>query len=217
MKNINLSRTAVAAAALFALSAPVFAADAVEMAPEPAPYEAPVEMQSGWAGGYIGAYGSWTKGETRAPGIPSRTKPDGIGVGGFAGWQGQSGNIVYGAEADAGYNGAGGGNGVIASTTKGEGSLRARLGYAPNDRVLVYGTAGGALANVTVQDGGKDSNTELGYTVGAGVDAKITDNVFGRVEYRYTDLGSGNYNLAGGATKVDHTSNRINLGVGLKF
>ena len=220
MKRFNLTRSAAAATALISLAAvaPAFAADMIEAAPEPAPVEVAPSESTGWAGGYVGAYGSWTKGQVRAPGIPSRTKPEGYGGGLFGGWQAQSGNVVYGAEADAGYNGAGGGNGVIASTTKAEGSLRARLGYAPNDRILVYGTGGGAVANHTMQDaGGKDTNTQLGYTVGAGVDAKITDKVFGRVEYRYTDLGRDTYNLGGGATRASSTSNRINLGVGLKF
>lgn len=220
MKRINLTRSAAAATALISLAAvaPAFAADMIEAAPEPAPVEVVPTESTGWAGGYVGAYGSWNKSQVRAPGIPSRTKPEGYGGGVFGGWQGQNGNLVYGAEADAGYNGADGRNAVIGARTGAEGSLRARLGYAPNDRILVYGTGGGAVANTRVRDaGGADTNTQLGYTVGAGVDAKITDKVFGRVEYRYTDLGRDTYNLGGGATRASSTSNRINLGVGLKF
>ena len=33
----------------------------------------------------------------------------------------------------------------------------------------------------------------LGWTAGVGTDIKLTDNVFGRVEYRYTDFGSKNF------------------------
>ncbi len=34
------------------------------------------------------------------------------------------------------------------------------------------------------------------YTVGAGVDYAFTNNIFGRVEYRYTDFGSKTFDLA---------------------
>ena len=37
---------------------------------------------------------------------------------------------------------------------------------------------------------GSDRKTMLGWTAGGGVDVKLTEQVFGRVEYRYTDFGS---------------------------
>ncbi len=43
---------------------------------------------------------------------------------------------------------------------------------------------------------------------------KFTDNVFGRVEYRYTDFGSATFDNVG---KVKDTDNRIMFGVGMKF
>ncbi len=199
-------------------AASAFAADMIEQAPEPAPVEVVPTESTGWAGPYVGAYGHWNKGETRAPGIPSRIKPDGFGGGAFAGYQMQNGSLVYGAEADVGYGNADGRNATLHSKTGVEGSLRARLGFAPSDRVLVYGTAGGAAGNVKASDGvGADENTMLGYTVGAGVDAKITEKVFGRVEYRYTDLGKDRFNLGGGQQRISQDSNSVRLGVGLKF
>ena len=38
----------------------------------------------------------------------------------------------------------------------------------------------------------------LGWTAGAGVDVKVTEQVFGRVEYRYTDFGSDDFNTGSG-------------------
>jgi len=214
----NLKIIASATAALIVASAalPAFAADMIEQAPEPAPVEIVPTESTGWAGPYGGVYGQWNRARTQSSSA-GQVNPDGFGGGVFAGVQGQAGQFVYGAEGDVGYNGASDGNAVIHSRTGTEGSLRARLGYAVNDRVLLYGTGGAAAASVKVSDAvTSDKNTMLGYTAGVGVDAKLTDNVFGRVEYRYTDLGSKNFNVAGGQN-VDQDSNAIKLGVGLKF
>ena len=45
----------------------------------------------------------------------------------------------------------------------------------------------------------------LGWTAGAGVDVKMTEQVFGRVEYRYTDFGSGDFNTGSGPQSVNST------------
>ncbi len=58
----------------------------------------------------------------------------------------------------------------------------------PSTRALFYGAAGwtGAKGHVDTPVG-SDSATFSGLTVGAGLDYAFTDNVFGRVEYRYSD------------------------------
>ena len=82
--------------------------------------------------------------------------------------------------------------------------------------ILLYGTGGGALKNQKISvPGDSDSNTMLGWTAGVGTDIKITDNVFGRVEYRYTDFGSKSFDSVG--TKVKESDNRVTFGVGMKF
>jgi outer membrane immunogenic protein len=106
------------------------------------------------------------------------------------------------------------------------GSIRGRLGYAM-DRWLVYATGGWAWSN-----GHTDyaftgaapffSNGEgrSGWTLGAGVEYAITNNVIGRLEYRYTDLGSKGYidpvtNSAEQGNKV--TLNAVRAGIAYKF
>ena len=46
-----------------------------------------------------------------------------------------------------------------------------------------------------------DSNTMLGWTAGAGADIMVTEQVFGRVEYRYTDFGSDTFNTGRGVAR----------------
>jgi outer membrane immunogenic protein len=82
--------------------------------------------------------------------------------------------------------------------------------------ILLYGTAGGAGKNVKVSvPGDSESKGMFGWTAGVGTDIKLTDNVFGRVEYRYTDYGSKTFdNVAG---KVKERDNRVTFGIGMKF
>jgi opacity protein-like surface antigen len=69
-------------------------------------------------------------------------------------------------------------------------TLRARLGYAA-DRVLFYGTAGGALGDVAPGLSGNFQRiTKGGWTAGAGVEAAFTENLTARIEYLYLKLGN---------------------------
>ena len=71
------------------------------------------------------------------------------------------------------------------------GTLRARFGYAW-DRVLVYGTAGGAGANIETALTGLpyQNNAVFGWTVGGGVEVAFAENWTFKVEYLFVDLGN---------------------------
>ena len=212
----NLKFAPLAAAlGLFALGGTAFAADVVsEEPPAPAPVaELPV---ASWAGPYAGInLGYGFGGHVKAPGVDAKTK--GFIGGVFGGYNWQQDNFVYGAEADLGYNGTKGSSNGLSAKSGIEGSLRARLGYAVTPEILLYGTGGLAAKNQKIDDsvtGVNDSKGMLGWTAGAGTDIKITDNVFGRVEYRYTDYGSKTFGDTG---KVKSSDNRVTFGVGMKF
>ncbi len=216
--------SAVAGLGVAALaSAPVLAADVTyEEPPAPAPIieAAPV---STWAGPYAGlqlGYGFGGDTDVSPTGLPGvGIDTDGFVGGGFAGYNFQSGQFVYGLEADVNYNNMRGDDAGYESRGRVDGSLRARAGVAVTDDVLVYGTAGGAAQRLEVSDAvGSDTNTMTGYTVGAGVDARMTEQVFARAEYRYTDYGSKTFDLPGvGSADVDSSNHRVMVGVGIKF
>ncbi len=215
-----IGRKAAAALGLAAMlgAAPAFAADIIgEEPPQPAPLPYEDVPVASWAGGYAGIQGGYNfTGEAEVPGNSIDT--DGFNGGVFGGWNGQSGLFVYGLEGDVGYDGTEGTNAGVTVEHGFNGSLRARMGVAATDNVLVYGTAGGAAANVEVFDGTtSDDKTMLGWTAGVGADVKLTEKVFARGEYRYTDLGSENFALSGGDTEVDTHSNNFLLGLGFKF
>jgi outer membrane immunogenic protein len=96
------------------------------------------------------------------------------------------------------------------------GTVRARLGYLVTDRFLVFGTGGLAYgdvktsasvgANVPYFDfsgayGVSKTTTQVGWTLGAGVEYKINDNWSFKTEYLYVDLGSAN--LLNGSARIE--------------
>ncbi len=219
MKNtLAFARPVVAAIGLFALGAiPAHAADVIyDEPPMPA---APMEEPplNTWSGPYAGVTLGYAWGDTEVDGgiiVSNSIDTDGFNAGGFVGYNYQVGNIVAGAEADLGYSFADGEDSGFESESGIEGSLRARLGYTITPNILLYATAGGAAKQLEVSGNGTDDdNTMIGYTAGAGADVMVTEQVFGRVEYRYTDFGSEDF----GTAEVDDKDHRVLFGLGVKF
>ena len=152
---------------------------------------------------------------TQAPGAFST---DGWGGGGFVGYNFQTANnLVFGVEGDVTGTGKSGSRGIYSVKNPWDATLRGRAGYAI-DHFLIYGTGGLALGGVNVKDGTTTENqTRVGWTIGAGVDAAVTDNIIARMEFRHTDLGSSAYNSLTGTPTVSHSSNDLLVGVGMKF
>jgi len=214
--NLKFARPIAVALGLFALGGTAYAADVVqEEPPAPAPVaELPV---ASWAGPYVGlSVGYGFSGHAKATDLGENASTKGFVGGAFAGYQWQQENFVYGAEADLGYNGTKGSNATYSAKSGLEGSLRARLGYAVTPEILLYGTGGLAAKDQKIDNGvSSDSRGMFGWTAGVGTDIKLTDNVFGRVEYRYSDYGSKTFDNIG--SKVKATDNRVTFGVGMKF
>lgn len=97
-------------------------------------------------------------------------------------------------------------------------SVRGRAGWV-FDRWMVYGTGGIALADVEWASAGvSDSATSVGWTVGAGVEAAISERVSARVEYLYTDFGRETFNLGGGTTlSSDLDAHTARIGLNYRF
>lgn len=202
-----------AAMATALIAAPAFAAD---LPMEPAPAVVAVPSFS-WTGAYVGGqvgYG-WDRLGNGA------LKPRGVLLGGYAGYNYQFDNspLVIGAETDFNWsdqddsrNGLRGAR--VKADVKWAGATRGRIGFA-FDRFLVYGAAGVAYAKIKVSTtglvaaGASASRTYTGWTVGGGVEYAFTDNVLGRVEYRYNDYGR--------RSGVKLTENRVMAGVAYKF
>jgi outer membrane immunogenic protein len=102
-----------------------------------------------------------------------------------------------------------------------------RFGYAANDW-LFYGKAGGAWMNVRYTEdllttGGVTAvpnqvltDTRTGFTVGAGIEFGLVENISAKIEYDFYDFGSKNYNF-NAVTPVSVNSNLHTIIVGLNY
>lgn len=218
--NSKFALSAAMGLALAAMAAPAMAADVVYQeppAPQPIIESAPI---SSWAGPYGGVQLGYGFSGSVDDGV-NDIGTDGWTGGAFGGFNMQNGQFVYGVEGDINYSGIEGSNAGFEARSRVDGSIRGRAGVAVTDDILIYGTAGVAAESLRITDevsGARDSNTMLGYTVGAGTDVKLTEDVFARAEYRYTDYGSEEFTLPGvGTAEIDSSNHRVMVGVGIKF
>lgn len=219
-----------AAAVLAGAYAPAMAADLPRKSAPPAFVAAPVFTWTGFYAGINLGYG-FNDNRSRVVGNPAftgtfvtpgfvpgsaDTGADGFVGGGQIGYNYQFNQFVLGLEADIQYTdltrsrtfvsaGLGGTTTSLREELGYLGTVRARIGFVPVDRWLVYATGGLAYGDVSSRGtvstpallfSGSRSETEIGYAVGGGVEYAITDNLTVKGEYLYYDLGSRNYNLA---------------------
>ncbi|HOV04543.1 MAG TPA: outer membrane beta-barrel protein, partial [Kaistiaceae bacterium] len=146
---------------------------------------------------------------------------DGFAGGLLAGINYQVGQLVVGFEGDYTGTNFNGRSAFPGSAIRGDidwmATLRGRAGLAV-DRYLVYGTGGLALADVALAGYGTADGANLtGWTLGAGVEAAVTDNVVVRAEYLYTNFPEKWYNLGGTPAHADVDDHTLRLGVAWKF
>lgn len=210
--------------AAIVVSGPAFAADLAPAPIEPQPVVMPLAYD--WTGFYVGAQVgyAWGSLDTDAAFLPD-PDTDGVVGGAHIGYNAQFNQIVVGLEGDIEASGMGGderiGDFTVNADNNWQGSVRARLGYA-FDNVLPYVTGGVAFSDwdFTLREAGvagrvEESDTLTGWTVGAGIEYGFTQNITARLEYRYTDFGSSDFNADDG--DADLTSNAVRVGVSYKF
>jgi len=195
---------------------------------EPAPPVGIVDVGGNWDGVYVGAFAGYGWGtlsdDDDAFGPVGATEWD------LSGWQvgvaaganfTVSEAIVAGIVADIAWSDLGGSDDVdeIAYDVDWTGSIRGRLGF-DGGAFLPYLTAGVAFAGATATDTlvpADDSQTHIGWTVGAGVEFAVADNISLDLLYRYSDYGSKDYDINGTVTPLSFTSHAVTAGVNFKF
>lgn len=182
-----------------------------------------------WAGYYAGmqaGYGWGRSDITGNDGGPFSAKPDIDGgfVGGHVAGLWQFDQAVLGAEADLNYASIDGADAGPANTfgtdIKWFGSVNAKAGYAV-DRLLIYGIGGVAFAGIeTSQVAGTSyarTRTSTGWTLGAGVDYALTNNVVVGAQYRYYDFGKEHFDASDTFTERDQDVKLQTLGVNFSY
>jgi outer membrane immunogenic protein len=196
-----------------------------------------------WSGFYVGVFGGGGYGNHN---LNNATGPAGFAnftanysstggiAGGEVGYNAQSGNYLVGVEADGFWSDIKGDDNFAlgsndATRLRWGGTLRARGGITV-DRLLLFFTGGWAFGDLvhtnTDPVNGIDQFTvhRSGLAAGGGIAYALTDNLIGKVEYRYYDYGrfvrpglpvlTANGQLP---YTVDSTYSVVTLGLDYKF
>lgn len=157
--------------------------------------------------------------------------PNGV-IGGLqVGYNWQNTSFVYGWEADIQASGQSGsvticdtagcpaGTGTATQTVKMPwfGTLRARVGYTPSPRWLVYATGGLAVAEIqdSIAQGpvggpaglsASIDTTRAGFAVGGGVETALTDRWSLKLEYLFMGFGTISSGGTGAAVTTTNTT-----------
>jgi outer membrane immunogenic protein len=171
-------------------------------------------LAQSWTGPFVGltaGYGIGHSAQTDS-GIPPALPPlgdgnhrvDGALAGATLGFNWQTGPWVFGLEGDYSWAGIGGSSQLCGANTAiphrcgagldALGTLRGRLGYAmgPTGAILPYFTGGLAVGNLQGWDDltpSEGSRFRAGWTVGAGIEARIAPQWTAKLEYVHVDLG----------------------------
>lgn len=196
---------------------------------------APAKAQD-WSGGYIGVHGGLeaqgfkSRATPNAPALNFSGKKNTRGLGGGsagvqAGYNFQSGNVVYGVEGEASavfLEKKKASTGLKAESNS-RAALKGRLGYAFGS-TLVYGVAGVAVApsRYTSPANGihaakRRSVTSAGPLLGVGVEHKLTETVSLKAEADYAFQPRKTLRFPAGTSKIDSGAFSTKIGLNYHF
>ncbi|EJL34291.1 outer membrane protein [Novosphingobium sp. AP12] len=160
---------------------------------------------------------------------------DGFAYGVGAGYDFRAGNFVVGPEAevtwstaktsfdDGDFEGFGIGN----VKTNRDLYVGARVGYVVTPKTMIYAKGGYTNAKFDVRNasGTVTTNRDLdadGWRIGAGVEQAISNNVFAKLEYRYSNYEKGELDYRGDFPDgdrfdLDLDRHQVMAGVGVRF
>ena len=159
-----------------------------------APYTVNQPLNSySWAGPYLGGNLGYDWGSVDN----NPTKPSGFEGGVQAGYNWQTGALVFGVEGDIEATGADDTFAPWKFSNPWFGTLRGRVGYAFNN-ILFYGTGGLAFGELRAETFGlSETHTNAGWTAGVGAEFGIAPNWSAKIEYLYVDLANSNFTITG--------------------
>lgn len=176
-----------------------------------------VETSTGtWDGVFVGVFGGYVGGTATSP-INFDLNGQLLGVNVGANFT-LSNGIVAGIVGDLAWSNLTDA-GVFAPPSAFDvnwtGSIRGRVGYDAG-AFMPYLTAGVAFARATLTANtgvAVGTNTHLGWTAGAGLEFKATDNVSIDLAYRYSDYGAASY----GVTDWEFGTHQVTVGLNWRF
>lgn len=243
-----MKKLVVAALALALPAMPALAADVmIAVPPAPAPVALAPAVLAPWSGPYIGLHVGYGMGTERDDLDSLFTEVNrggdtfalrGLIAGAHAGWNVQTGSLVFGVEGDFDWARLQGSAevgydfdfyvGTLSFRSDLQGSVRGRVGFVLDGGSLLYATAGIAFARGTLtQDmelkgpvSGSATNWHTGFTIGGGVEHRFTDTLSARLELRHTRFGTEEYAFElplEGPVNVNFSQTTLTAGITLHF
>lgn len=247
----TIQKAPIALAAAAAMLAPAAFAGGYVAPVEPAPIVAPVtQAPAPWAGAYVGGSVGYSFGaddeiglelfedstpQAFAPGL-GNVDISGPTAGLHVGYRWQRQRWVFGPELGIEFGNVddkdelafrGTPTGVTAKTEMNHIlSLRMKAGYLVDDRTMIFGTAGVVKGDFdyTLTDGTdklKESDSPTGYSVGLGVERKMTDRLSLTAEWEYRNFGKTDIDfdegIPGEFLRTEATPEHHNVKLGLNF
>lgn len=225
----------LATAAFAAASVPALAADLPSRKYEPAAPAAVYAPVFTWTGPYVGLNAGVGFHQSNNITVTdpilgtvatySNGNNNGFVGGAQAGYNWQSGAIVFGGEADIQYANLGRDrsiNGFAYGSRSSDnyfGTVRGRVGYA-FDRALFYVTGGLAYGDI---GSSWNKTTKAGWTLGGGVEYAFTNNWTAKIEGLYINIDRGSRALYDGSTGLVYTASKnsdmgvVRVGLNYKF
>lgn len=160
---------------------------------------------------------------------------DGFTYGVGVGYDFRAGNLVVGPEAEVTWSTAktrwndGEFEGFGLGNVKANRDLYvgARVGYVISPKTMVYAKGGYTNAKFDVRNalGTVETSRDIdadGWRVGAGIEQAVTNNVFAKIEYRYSNYSRGELDYTGDAAdgqrfNLDLDRHQVMAGVGVRF
>jgi outer membrane immunogenic protein len=224
----RLSLAVLGSVALLGFASSSYAADLIVEAPVVTP--GVVDVSGNWDGPFVGVFAGYGWADADHVADPPNNDLDLagwlVGVNAGANFTVSDG-LVVGVVGDLAWSDiTGDDDGAFAfdttHTIDWQGSLRGRVGF-DGGAFLPYLTAGLAFAHAERTTSlGVDNTAEathVGWTVGAGVEFAVADNVSLDLQYRYSDLGEQEYDWSGPGTNptIGLTTHAVTLGLNWGF
>jgi len=207
-----MSKTTLGAVifAAMCVTASAQAADLPYRSAQPYTVNQPLNFYS-WAGPYLGGNLGYGWGDVSN----NPTRPSGVLGGVQAGYNWQSGQLVFGLEGDIQASGAEDTSVPWRFSNNWFGTLRGRAGFTLNN-LLLYGTGGLAFGELRGETFGlSESHTTAGWTLGVGAEVGLAPNWSAKLEYLFVDLSDHTFTLTG--VQNGYSFSTVRAGVNYHF
>lgn len=171
-------------------------------------------------GAFIGGQLGWQQDrqsltDSSVPAVTTRAKGDGLLYGGQIGYDFNLGDGVFGVETS--LTGRTGSNRFPTFDLDPGRTINvtARAGFLVSPEGLLYARGGYSNARFSIPNGPRENRD--GYTVGAGYEHKLSQNISARLEYNYSDYGNDQLPGTGGPSTLNYHRHAVTTGINFRF